>query len=384
MKILNVINSLDERAGGGATERVFQMSRHLANMGHEVAILTTDCHLTQERIESVYPAKVIALPCLILRFFVPVPAFFRVASIVRESDVLHLVNHWTVINVLAYFAAVKYGKPYIVCPLGALPIFGRSKILKKFFNFVVGKRLIQRANAHIAASLVELPAFGEYGVPSSAVTHIPNGINNEDYVLHDDDAFLKRENLLEIPYILFMGRLNLIKGPDLLLRAFAELSGKFDNYHLAFIGNDEGLGDRLLALAAEFSLKDRIHFLGFVGREEKALLIHSCKLLVVPSRLEAMSIVVLEAGVVGKPVLITDQCGFDEVADVNGGRVVPATVDGLRDGLSQLLADPEQLVEKGIHLRRFVEENYLWTSIVKRYDLLFRQACTATGAPEGR
>jgi hypothetical protein len=43
-----------------------------------------------------------------------------------------------------------------------------------------------------------------------------------------------------------------------------------------------------------------------------------------------MSIVVLEAGITGTPVLITDQCSFDEVDRIGGGIVVRASVDGIQ------------------------------------------------------
>jgi glycosyltransferase involved in cell wall biosynthesis len=80
-----------------------------------------------------------------------------------------------------------------------------------------------------------------------------------------------------------------------------------------------------------------------------------------------MSIVVLEAGVAGTPVLITDQCGFDEVARIGGGHVVPATIDGLQAGLLSLLKDSTKLNSMGEKLRQFVRANYGWDRLVDQY-----------------
>jgi glycosyltransferase involved in cell wall biosynthesis len=84
-----------------------------------------------------------------------------------------------------------------------------------------------------------------------------------------------------------------------------------------------------------------------------------------------MSIVVLEAGAAGTPVLITDRCGFGEVARIGGGQVVPATVEGLRDGLIAMLGDADKLSEAGARLRKFTEAHFSWSSVVTRYVELY-------------
>ena len=73
-----------------------------------------------------------------------------------------------------------------------------------------------------------------------------------------------------------------------------------------------------------------------------------------------MSIVVLEAGMTKTPVLLTDRCGFDAVESIGGGKVVPATVEGLEAGLAKLLDRPEVLRPMGIRLYRYVSENFTW------------------------
>jgi glycosyltransferase involved in cell wall biosynthesis len=65
-------------------------------------------------------------------------------------------------------------------------------------------------------------------------------------------------------------------------------------------------------------------------------------------------------------VLLTDRCGFDEVEAIGGGRVVPATVEGLRDGLNAMLNQRTMLAEAGEKLRAYVERNYAWPAIVKK------------------
>ena len=73
-------------------------------------------------------------------------------------------------------------RPYVVCPAGALPLYGRSKWLKRCYNFIIGDAIIRNASGWIAVTEAEFPQFEEYGVDSSLVTVIPNGVSKEDFL----------------------------------------------------------------------------------------------------------------------------------------------------------------------------------------------------------
>ena len=98
-----------------------------------------------------------------------------------------------------------------------------------------------------------------------------------------------------------------------------------------------------------------------------------CDLLAIPSRQEAMSIVVLEASVHGKPVLLTDRCGMNEVEVIGGGRVVEASIAAIGSALLELASRPAQLAPMGARLSVFVRENYTWDGAVAKYLTLFRR-----------
>jgi len=170
---------------------------------------------------------------------------------------------------------------------------------------------------------------------------------------------------------MFMGRLNDIKGPDLLLQAFCNLKNKLKDYHLVFAGPDGGMLAKLKAKVEEFKLNDRVRFLGYLGGVDKSQAYYAAELLAIPSRQEAMSIVVLEAGITGTPVLLTDQCGFDEIAHIGGGQVVPASVNGLQKGLVEILSNPTQLKLMGENLEKYIYEHFTWDAIIDKYMKLY-------------
>ncbi|NOT13880.1 MAG: glycosyltransferase [Methylococcaceae bacterium] len=377
MRVLNVNTSLDFKTGGGTAERTFQMSRFLAQERIKCTVLTIDTGLDQARIQALKPAEVVTVPLLWRRFYIPLIKWSVIRQLVNEADIVHLMGHWSVLNAIIYIALRRARKPYVVCPAGALPLFGRSKQLKKLYNFFVGNNIIRHASAWIAVTSAEFPHFESYGISAEQITVLPNGVCREDFPLVDIDFFRRSKGLPNKPIILFMGRLNPIKGPDILLKAFALMHRRIPDYHLVFAGPDEGMQPSLVDMAKQEGLSDRIHFWGYVGGNDKSAAYRCAKLLVVPSRQEAMSIVALEAGICGTPVLLTDQCGFSDICRVDSRLEVPANVNGIAKGLAGLLDDASVLQQVAPVWHDFVEQHYAWHAIVPDYLKLYKNILTS-------
>jgi glycosyltransferase involved in cell wall biosynthesis len=349
------------------------MSRALTRAGVACTILTTDVGLSPERVRELGHAEVVVCPSFWKRFFAPRVTYGEIRELVRWADVIHLMNHWSLLNALVYLAASRLGKPYVVCPAGALPIYGRSTVLKTLYNWIVGYALVRGARFCIAITPAEIPHFERYGVPREKIRVIPNGIVLDDLPPPDPSSFRRRYALSDAPTILFVGRLNHIKGPDILLEAFANLKDALPSHQLVFIGPDGGMMTTLKAMAEQQGVADRVRFLGYVGGADKYQAYFSASLLVIPSRQEAMSIVVLEAGAAGTPVLLTDQCGFSEIGQQQAGDVVGASVAELEKGLLRMLGDPVALQRMGATLKKYVEQRFLWDNLVPSYLALYGQ-----------
>ena len=139
------------------------------------------------------------------------------------------------------------------------------------------------------------------------------------------------------------------------------------------MGPDGGMLEQLKTLVLEAGVSDRVHFIGYLGGAEKSDAYHAAHLLVIPSRHEAMSIVALEAGICGTPVLLTDQCGFDQLAEVGGGWVVPATVAGLEKGMIDVLLHPELMSRAASNIKQYVAGCFSWNIIIQTYENLYAQ-----------
>lgn len=373
MNVLSVCSNFDPETGGGEAERTFQMARFLGLADVHSRILTIDTGLSDQRKNALGDSVVIALPCLFRRFYVPRVSFRHIQRLVDESDIVHLIGHWTVLNALVYWAIQNAKKPYVVCPAGALSIFGRSKLLKKIYNLTVGTRIIKNATTCIAVTQAEKDYFIASGVAPEKVVVLPNGIAESDFLSRRTDEFRRTHSLGVRPFVLFVGRLNLIKGPDLLLHAFGALKERLPGVDLVFAGPDGGMLQQLREMTESQGLENRVHFVGYVGGAEKSDAYHAAELLVVPSRHEAMSIVAIEAGMCGTPVLLTDQCGFEQLQEMGGGWIVPASVAGLEQGLLDVLSQPEIIRPAGLKIKRFVSQYFTWNVVVLSYIDLYER-----------
>jgi len=369
LSVLLVNASIDSVSGGGTATRTIQIAKSIQNdFGGESIILSTDQGLDKTCKNNYNDIKTVLLPCLNERFYVPYFSWNKLKELIENVDIIHLMSHWTLINAVVYLLAKKLDKPYTFCPAGTLHIFGRSAFLKKIYNFFIGRSLIRNASMCIAITNLERRDFLKFNVKEDLICVIPNGIDHNVFFpnLEASITFKKRFGLQKFSYVLFMGRLNLIKGPDILLKAFIKLSVDFPTLHLVFAGPDEGLGEKLKEMIKKESLGNRVHLIGYIGGYDKIGAYTGAKILVVPSRREAMSIVALEAGACGTPVILTSECGFDEVKEA-GCMVVPPLVDELYNGMHSMLSSSANLRKLGNNFRNLILNRYKWKKAAERY-----------------
>ena len=373
MSVLLVNMTIDQITGGGTVTRTVQIAKSIQNdFGIECIVLSTDQGLEEESKKQLNDLKTVLLPCLNDRFYIPYFSLQKLRDLIKKVDIIHLMSHWTLINVIVYLFARQLKKPYTFCPAGALYIYGRSSLLKKVYNLIIGKSIIKNASRCIAITDLEKKYFLEFGVKKQLISVIPNGIDNNEFYpdLEASNNFKKKFGLQKAPYILFVGRLNLIKGPDLLLQAYIKLLPDFPNLNMVFAGPDGGLGDQLGEEIKKKSIEQKVHLIGYIGDKDKVGAYTGAEFLVVPSRREAMSIVALEAGACGTPVILTTECGFDEVKEV-GCKVVQPLADDLYEGMHSMLSSSHDLKVIGKDFRNLILNQYSWKNTAKQYLKIF-------------
>ena len=374
LSIMLVNMTIDAVQGGGTAERTRQLAKYLLQAGCACRLITiVEGFLEASYRKEIAGVEIIAFRSLSRRFHLPLFRPMILWRAIKASDVIHLMNHWTLINAVVFILARLMKKPVVICPAGALRIVGRSRKLKLLYAWIIGDRMIRNAAGVILISENELAHFSQHA-PARSVRLIPNGIDPSNFEDTNAMEFRRQFSLPENgPLILYMGRLNFIKGPDILLKAFISIIDRMDDYHLVFVGPDDGMQSELEAISRTAQVTERIHFTGYVGGALKSQAYHASSFLVIPSRQEAMSIVALEAGAAGKPVLLTDACGFDEVGRIGGGVVVKADIEDLAAGLLHMAASAERNVQMGNAMCTHVLSNFSWSKIVNRHIDYFKK-----------
>ncbi|UCI34532.1 glycosyltransferase family 4 protein [Mesorhizobium sp. B4-1-4] len=365
MNVLLTTVSLDSQKGGGTAERTRRLSAHLAARGHRCEVATMqDGDLAEKLRQRGVP--VYATGSVRLRLTVPFINPLRLARSLRRADVVHILGYWNLLSVATAFLASRLGKPYAFSAAGEFVGLDRPRPIARLFHVLFGKRVIRDASLLVAITPLERSQILErFQLPEDRVIVLPNGV--EEHA----QAVTHHPSQSDAPYILFMGRLAEVKGPDLLVQAFADVASEYGDVRLVMAGPDFGMRSSLEKFVGERQLGDRVIFTGHLGEIERNDAYERALFLAVPSRAEAMSLVALEAGVAGTPVLLTDQCGFDEIESVGGGLVVQATVEGLRGGLRSMLAERESLSTMGQALQAHIRGKFTWPSIADRLILQF-------------
>jgi glycosyltransferase involved in cell wall biosynthesis len=225
-------------------------------------------------------------------------------------------------------------------------------------NFLKGT-IIRSADTVTAISTVLQSRAKHFG---KEATLIPNGIR-----LDLIDSALSHRPKID-GRILYVGRLEPMKGVDTLLHAFATLDPLS---HLRIVG-DGSERSRLEKLAADLKITDRITFAGRVAPEKVADEFAQASVFCGLSRSEALGNVFLEAQAAGCAVVATNVGGIpDIVRDGETGLLVkPDDVEAAAGAIRSLLED-DQLREKLTMNGQKHAQGYDWGVIAEKYRSLY-------------
>lgn len=139
-------------------------------------------------------------------------------------------------------------------------------------------------------------------------------------------------------HLLFVGRLDVVKGVPLLLEALAEARKTLPALRLTLVGDGPDR-EALLDQARALELADIVEFAGYLSQTEVAALLAYADCLVLPSFAEGVPVVLMEAMAARLPVIATRVGGVSElVADgVSGRLVAPGDAAALADAIRQVM-----------------------------------------------
>jgi D-inositol-3-phosphate glycosyltransferase len=229
-----------------------------------------------------------------------------------------------------------------------------------------GADLIIASNPHELDSIQRL-----YGVSSGRLAIVPCGVDTALFHPLDQQEARSKLGLPPGKILLFVGRLEHIKGVDLLLRAIARLRSSLDFPpelfpELMVVGGEEGT-DYWRTQAGDWGIAPWVSFSGAQPHEFMPLYYAACDAVVIPSRYESFGIVALEAAACGRPVIATSVGGLPyAVSPDKTALLVPAEdTEALAAAIQRILMDEDLSDSLGRQSRRWVED-FSWPQIGDR------------------
>jgi len=234
----------------------------------------------------------------------------------------------------------------------------------------------------------------EYGVDPARVQVIPCGVDTT--LFHPQDRLQARRALTlpeAAPIVLFIGRLQPLKGLDTLLRAVHLVRQRYATLHVRIVGGGVDASDpyeaeelgRLRALAEHFDLTPHLVFTNAQPQETLAQYYAAADVLVMPSHYESFGMVVLEAMACGLPVVASRVGGLaSTVVHERTGLLVPVgDWHAFAQAIIRVLSVPA-LHEAFGHAGVQRAQTYAWPRVVERNIQLYqrlvrRQSTTSRG-----
>lgn len=367
---------------GGVEVAVNHLSKQFISKGHTVEIITSRWPKTLPKTEFVNGVKVTRLPFRLpslnpisfLKFIIrAIECIWSLFLIGRKTkfDVINL--HYVCENALYAMMLSNLMHIPLVTSIHGSDI--QYFALKGRLNKWIVRQCLKRSAQVIANSnaLLEVTSemFGGNILENSTV--IGNGVDTSKNDL-SKKAFSSRP-----PFVLAIGRLQYIKGFDVLIKALAIVKKSFPSVKLILIGEGTERG-ALEKLSQRLGIKESVLFYGRMEHENVLKIIDICQFLVMPSRREAFGMVLIEAMSAGKAVIATNVGGIPELVihEENGILVKSEDPDSMSSAILALIQDTQLTKKLGESGMKSIEKNFKWEQVSKKYLKLLSKAVLIT------
>ena len=302
---------------------------------------------------------------LFLPLFLPYVTLRALLS-ARKYDVVLLGDG--VLGITGYVLQLFTGKP-VACIIHGLDLTYKNTIYQKLWV----NKFIKHIDKLIAVGNETIHQGVLRGIPESKFVFIPNGVTpvatDEKYTHKELEALIGKK--VNGPILLTLGRLVKRKGITWFINNVVSMLDKDVVYIVAGAGKEES---SILSAIHNNNLQDRVFFLGKVSDREKQLLFSTADIFIqpnikVPGDMEGFGLVVLEAAACGCVVIASRLEGLTDSIrhGQNGYLVTPGNAEEYKGKIEAVLDNPQESDAFGQRARVYVESNYAWSLIARKY-----------------
>lgn len=386
MRVLHIVTSLAGSSGGPA-QAVLQLCRELRNHGVEATIATTRLDADMNLPDTV-PIRCFSrrFPSLLPPEFGFSPGFKNwLRENIKGFDLLHIHYLFTYPSTIACIYADRYKIPYILRPAGMLSGFclKKSALKKRFYALFFEKSNLQKAACLHFSSEEEKNAAANNCVPNNRHIVLPNPLDLENF---KDLGLLKGVFRKQYPetsgkkIILFLSRIDPIKGLDALIPALKILSLKRNDFIFVLAGSgNKNYEKRIRHALAKSGLAELSILPGFLEGRMKYAALADADIFALTSYHENFGMAAAEAMAAGLPVVISNRVQIqDLIRDYRAGLVTGLKPEEIASALQGLLEDESLRFKMGASGKRLAQERFDSPKIAKQaieiYSRLIRKA----------
>lgn len=295
---------------------------------------------------------------------------------IHQSDIVELHSIWNGVISFAGRIARRMNKPYLYTPHGMLdPYCLRSRNwLKKVMAVAGEERNIAGAKAFHVLSEEEKSGILKARPYLSDREFVvsPNGVDVQEMGQPAGVLTARFPETRGKKVIVFLGRLDVIKGLELPMQAIALMDARHRPMIL-FIGPDFGDESRLKHLAASLGVAPWVIFAGPLYGNDRFHILADADLVGLTSHYECNSVTATEALAVGGAVLATEGSSLRHAAQAGAAKVVPRTVEAYARAIQELLNDEQQSRNLRKSARLYAQRQLNWDRLVIPLVELYRK-----------
>ncbi|HKC19903.1 MAG TPA: glycosyltransferase [Candidatus Dormibacteraeota bacterium] len=382
--------SLGHNANGGLNVYVHEVATAFSDRGIATDIFTR-CTPSDPELEQLAPlSRVIYLPAGHdldkYSLYSEVPSFAnRMRQFAAVEDVAYdlLFSHYWLSGEVARLLRPQLsgGWVHIAHTLGLVKnqTLAAGARPEPELRIQVEKEVAAQADLLVASTEDERSELVRlYGAQPDRVAVVPPGVDPSTFQPIDRDEARRKIGYGAGRLLLFVGRLERLKGVEVAIRALALLRDRtHDDVRLLILGEDSREGDesekeRLKSIATAVGVRDRVDFLGSVAHHELPFFYSAADVCVMPSYSESFGLVGLEAQACGTPVVGSGVSGLRSVVrDEVSGYLLDSHDPALyAERIGRLLNNPELARQMG-RSGRLLAQRFSWTRTADRLVELF-------------
>jgi len=376
------------RDAGGMNVYIRELARELGRSHLSIDIFTRRTRPDQPeivllaprvRVISIEAGPLTSLPKSDLYQYIPVFTHQVEAFASREHRVYELLHsHYWLSGVAAQQLARRWHVPHITMfhTLAYLKQLANPAESEPALRLEMERQLIAQADRIIATTSDERSQIIRHcGAAPGQVEVIPCGVNLRRFMPRDRwEARVQLGFQPDKPLLLFVGRLDPFKGPDVFLKAAAMMQEKAQIVIVGGNINGDPEIEQLRQLACELKISRRVSFLGSRPQEELPLIYSAADITVMPSYHESFGLAAVESLACGTPVVATRAGGLMTVVRHGETGYLVARCPGFfAERLDSLLSEPETLESMRQAARSSVLA-YSWQGVAEHMRVVYEDA----------